>query len=615
MSTITNSGEDAIMRSEPVEMAEISSSSSDLLSSFEIARTARDILTGGYSKIALQFPDNLLHHSVTVYKALSANLPPSHKVYILADTTYNSCCIDEVAAQHVDADVIVHYGHACLEPPARLPVIYVFGKMALDVDRCVEALAKSVSDKRSHNDTLNTSLITTDVAYAWKAQTITNGLAKRLDDVAVHMQNPPPTIVYPAADSGAPAAVRPGDETKLQDHEADGSALPGEREEGGEKEGCCGGVCKQSKEESKEGSNSSTPNNTLSCCNGASNCDSSRGTNEPSNNISIAQRPVTTTQTLSTSSTQLTPSTILIYIGSPSLKLTNLVLTHKDVFILAYDPVTDTCIDATGSENRLLQRRYAQVNKARDCDVFGLAVGTLSTASYLPLVQKLRAKLQHYQKKVYTVAVGKLNPAKLGNFAEIQTWCVIACGENSIVNSKEFHVPVITPFELEMALDNRLWTGEYVLDFGSLLDPRSKYSLDGGIENGAENDDDDDDSIEKDPDAPIFSASTGRFIHHRKFGDDTHPDTPASLASNVDALTLRTTENALQVMPNSAAGAYLQTQRSWKGLEVREGEDAPSELESGRAGVARGYTLPDNLEQKGSESATRRDKDKQAGAQ
>ena len=25
-----------------------------------------------------------------------------------------SCCVDEVAAQHVDADVMVHYGYACM---------------------------------------------------------------------------------------------------------------------------------------------------------------------------------------------------------------------------------------------------------------------------------------------------------------------------------------------------------------------------------------------------------------------------------------------------------------------------------------------------------------------
>lgn len=55
---------------------------------------------------------------------------------MLADTTYGrwgrlaalmevqrlilrlafSCCVDEVAAQHVDADFVVHYGHTCLSP-------------------------------------------------------------------------------------------------------------------------------------------------------------------------------------------------------------------------------------------------------------------------------------------------------------------------------------------------------------------------------------------------------------------------------------------------------------------------------------------------------------------
>lgn len=32
----------------------------------------------------------------------------------------HSCCVDEVAAQHVDADFVVHYGHTCLSPFVRL---------------------------------------------------------------------------------------------------------------------------------------------------------------------------------------------------------------------------------------------------------------------------------------------------------------------------------------------------------------------------------------------------------------------------------------------------------------------------------------------------------------
>src|SRR5205085_7855469 len=48
------------------------------------------------------------------------------KLTILADTSYGACCVDEIAAEHVDADAVVHYGRACLSPTARLPVIYGF---------------------------------------------------------------------------------------------------------------------------------------------------------------------------------------------------------------------------------------------------------------------------------------------------------------------------------------------------------------------------------------------------------------------------------------------------------------------------------------------------------
>ena len=88
-------------------------------------------------QVCLQFPDELLHDSVPVFKAVRARLPDAVEVYVMADTTYGrwarvespvapcqlltelptsatSCCVDEVAAQHVDAQVVVHYGHACL---------------------------------------------------------------------------------------------------------------------------------------------------------------------------------------------------------------------------------------------------------------------------------------------------------------------------------------------------------------------------------------------------------------------------------------------------------------------------------------------------------------------
>jgi diphthamide biosynthesis protein 2 len=38
------------------------------------------------------------------------------KLFVMADTAYNSCCVDEVGASHIDAQCVVHYGHACMSP-------------------------------------------------------------------------------------------------------------------------------------------------------------------------------------------------------------------------------------------------------------------------------------------------------------------------------------------------------------------------------------------------------------------------------------------------------------------------------------------------------------------
>ena len=98
-------------------------------------------------------------------------------------------------------------------------------------------------------------------------------------------------------------------------------------------------------------------------------------------------------------------------------------------------------------------RRYAVVQKARDADVFGILVGTLGVgeqlhvvsiewgiethpASYLPLISHLRKMLAKARKKSYTISVGKLNPAKLANFLEIECFVLVACPENSVIEAK-----------------------------------------------------------------------------------------------------------------------------------------------------------------------------------
>lgn len=84
-------------------------------------------------QVCLQFPDNLLSDSAKVALHLEKRI--GQKVYILGDTTCGSCCVDEVAAQHIDADSIIHFGHACLNPTVRLPVLHILPKQQLDIEK------------------------------------------------------------------------------------------------------------------------------------------------------------------------------------------------------------------------------------------------------------------------------------------------------------------------------------------------------------------------------------------------------------------------------------------------------------------------------------------------
>lgn len=46
-------------------------------------------------------------------------------------------------------------------------------------------------------------------------------------------------------------------------------------------------------------------------------------------------------------------------------------------------------------------------------------MATLGVAQYLTVVRRARALIHESGRKAYTLAVGKVNPAKLANFAEV----------------------------------------------------------------------------------------------------------------------------------------------------------------------------------------------------
>lgn len=107
----------------------------------------------------------MLSDSVKVALRLEKIL--GQKVYILGDTTCGSCCVDEIAAQHINADGIIHFGHACLNPTTRLPVFHVLPKKQFNVTEFINEF------KRIFQDSTKKILFFYNVEYAHKIGKIT----------------------------------------------------------------------------------------------------------------------------------------------------------------------------------------------------------------------------------------------------------------------------------------------------------------------------------------------------------------------------------------------------------------------------------------------------------
>lgn len=60
--------------------------------------------------------------------------------FVLGDVTYGACCIDDLSAAALGADLLIHYGHSCLVPidATVIPCLYVFVEIGIDVGKLIK---------------------------------------------------------------------------------------------------------------------------------------------------------------------------------------------------------------------------------------------------------------------------------------------------------------------------------------------------------------------------------------------------------------------------------------------------------------------------------------------
>jgi diphthamide biosynthesis protein 2 len=269
----------------------------------------------------------------------------------------------------------------------------------------------------------------------------------------------------------------------------------------------------------------------------------------------------------------------------------------------SWDPTREEQLvtEISSAYQRQLNQRFYWIQKAKLCSVFGILVANLSDNTHIQaVVRQIRQVLEQHGRLCYTLAVGKIQPTKLANFAEIECFVLVACPEQTLnlldpQTVRDYAAPIITPLELSMALDMLEWgQTPYSLNTSDYLEMMVKQGINysssnGGIGNVGKTSDNDDDS-----DAPQFSLITGRYESVNK------RTTSASTRSN-DMTTAETTtprppqsdvaqqaEQQQLIKYYSPAAEFLK-QREYQGLQVQMGTTPVQAAMPGQQGIASDY--------------------------
>ncbi|XP_062545258.1 2-(3-amino-3-carboxypropyl)histidine synthase subunit 2 [Armigeres subalbatus] len=435
----------------------------------QLAECAQWIREQNFKKVCLQFPDILLPFSTEISEQLGEVASAVNTgVYILGDTSYGSCCADEIAASHVGADAIIHFGHACLSRAVRLPIKYVFIRGQMSVDRFVHAMREEFTDRNI------------DLGIFYDVS-----LAHATREIKDQLENDFPNISFGQL------------------------AMSGEQPD-------------------------------LLCwkLNG-----------------------------------RTYENSVCVFVGGDNKSFFHTSNGIKARQWFRYDPESDALTQDSPLDSKWLRRRLYYVEKCKDASSLGIVVATLTANGYLDVVNRVQKMAKARGIRTYIISVGKINPAKLANFVEIDCFVLIGCPENDLFTSRDFFKPLVSVFECELAF-NPAWKNQlpdsYSTDFSDLL-PNGRLYKDFLAESV--------DNTETD-----ISLVTGKVRSVNRV------ETEMTNGGECQVVQLRGKNEVAQV----SSGDVLQN-RTWQGLEQNLGRDAPAVVEEGRSGIPIKYQN-DNLE-------------------
>eukprot|EP00605_Chrysophyceae_sp_TOSAG23-4_P002071 GSChrysophyteH1.ASY1.ANO1.2292.1 assembled CDS len=176
-------------------------------------------------------------------------------------------------------------------------------------------------------------------------------------------------------------------------------------------------------------------------------------------------KPLSSGETLGCTSPVFTDTDCLVFVADGRFHLEAAMIRNPQVKAYRYDPYSKTLTFEQYDIEKMKKIRMQAIERARSGKTFGLILGTLGRQGSPPIFRRLRKLLGAHGKRVIPFLMAEINPEKLALISAVDIWVQVACPRLSIDWSAGFGKDILTPYELEVALQEVRWQEVYPMDF------------------------------------------------------------------------------------------------------------------------------------------------------
>jgi len=159
---------------------------------------------------------------------------------------------------------------------------------------------------------------------------------------------------------------------------------------------------------------------------------------------------------------------ILIYLADGRFHLESLMIQNPQIpSFYKYDPYNKAFTLEDYDYGQMHSIRSDAIERAKKARHFGVILGTLGRQGNPNILNRITKIIQERGGTVLTVLLSEIFPAKLAQFPQIDAWIQVACPRLSIDWGYAFDKPLLSPYEIEVALEKTKWLpgGAYPMDY------------------------------------------------------------------------------------------------------------------------------------------------------